>query len=176
MRVGIEGYTNKDTSRDGTTTWTGYTGGRLVVQKGKEVWNYITRDRAKTEAERLYNKEENNVKSKLCSSYGWDTALKFIETQNRIYPTNSVGGYYGQGSPTQTGYDTTHPCNIYDMGGNVWKWTTESYIAASGASGICPIRGGYCLSTASGSPAAYRDYHSMTNVNAYIGFRVTLYM
>ena len=35
---------------------------------------------------------------------------------------SQYGGYYGQNSsadPSQIGYDTVHPCNIYDMGENV---------------------------------------------------------
>jgi len=177
--TGIEGGTLASTSNSSITdttekqNWTGYTGGKLVVKEGQQVWNYITRDRAKTEAERLYNKEENNIKSKLISSYGWDTALKFIETQNSTYPTNSVGGYYGQSSPTKTGYDTTHPGNIYDMGGNVWEWTTEF---CSTASSPCTLRGGCYYRSASAYPAAYRDYFSMTLAYGYFGFRVTLYM
>ena len=179
---GIEGGILASTSNSSVTdttekqNWTGYTGGKLVVKKGQQVWNYITRNRAKTEAERLYNKAENNVKSKLCSSYGWDTVLKFIETQNSTYLSDSIGGYYGQSNsagPTQTGYDTVHPCNIYDMGGNVWEWTTE---VNSDASRPYTLRGGSCYHSASDFPVTYRECRSMTNVYENIGFRVTLYM
>ena len=86
--------------------------GKAIIQKDKELYNYVTRNQAKGLLERVYL-----GKSKLCSSYGWDTALKFIETQNSTYPTNSEGGCYEQSSPTKTGYDIVHPCNIYDMGG-----------------------------------------------------------
>lgn len=48
----------------------------------KYIYNYVNRDEAKSLAEGLYNKTENNITSKLCSSYAWDTALKFIETKN----------------------------------------------------------------------------------------------
>ena len=179
--TGIEGGTLASTSNSSVTdatekqNWTGYIGGKLVVKNGEQVWNYITRDRAKTEAERLYNKEENNIYSKLCSSYGWDTALKFIEKQNSTYPTNSVGGYYGQSDsagPTQTGYYTTHPCNIYDMGGNVWEWTTESSTRVS----PCVGRGGCFINSANDGPAANRNYGGLNVAYDYSGFRVTLYM
>ena len=179
---GIEGGTLASTSHSSITdttekqNWTGYTGGKLVVKNGEQVWNYITMDRAKTEAERLYNKEENNVKSKLISSYGWDTALKFIEIQNNTYPTNSVGGYYKESSstdPTQTGYDATHPCNIYDMGGNVWEWTTES---CSDVSRTCTNRGGSFCDSMNDNPPAYHHTDSTTSAYNNLGFRVTLYM
>ena len=153
--------------------WTGYTGGKLVVKRGQKVWNYITRDRAKKEAEKLYNKEENNIASKLCSSYGWDTALKFIETQNSTYPTNSVGGYYGKNSTTETGYDTTHPCNIYDMGGNVWELTTEY---CSNVRYHCTMRGSAYDYSASSGPAAKRGSTSTIEGDDRVGFRINLYI
>ena len=74
--TGIEGYTAFSETSDGTTNWTGYTGGNLSIQKGKQVWNYITRDKAKDLAEGLYTDTQNGVISKLCSGYAWDTALK----------------------------------------------------------------------------------------------------
>ncbi len=123
--------------------------GKAIIQTNKNVYNYVTRDQAKELAERLYE-----GKSKLCSSYGWDTALKFIETQNNTYPTNSIGGCYEQSEPMKTGYDTIHPCNIYDMGGNVWEWTTESY---NDESNPYIKRGGAYNSTADYGSAAFRS-------------------
>ena len=70
----------------------------------------------------MYN--DGVVESRLCSSYAWDTTLKFIETQYVEYSTNSVQGNYS-GVLKVTG-QTTHVNNIYDMGGNVWEWTTEN--------------------------------------------------
>ena len=61
------------------------------MQKDKQVWNYITRDKAKEIAEGMYD-SNNAVTSRLCSSYAWDTALKFIETKNAGYATNSSQG------------------------------------------------------------------------------------
>ena len=145
--AGIEGGTLISTTRDGTKEWTGYSGGKLVIQKEKQAWNYITRDRAQLEASGLYNVENNNVVSKLCSSYAWDTALKFIESNpdNSDYTTNSVQGNYSDvtflyksltgitlrkemdiGLQVPTG-QTTPVNNIYDMGGNLEEWTTEIF-------------------------------------------------
>ncbi len=145
--AGIEGGKLTSTTRDGTKEWTGYTDGKLVIQKGKQSWNYITKDRALLEASNLYNIENNNVKSKLCSSYAWDTALKFIESNsdNLGYATNSVQGNYSDisflyedlsgttrrkeidiGLQVPTG-QTTPVNNIYDMGGNIEEWTTETF-------------------------------------------------
>ena len=99
-----------------------------------------------------------------------------MESTGSTYPTNSVGGYYGgQSAPTTTGNNTAHPCNIYDMGGNVWEWTTESCKNTS-TSEPCVLRGGNYYSSALNVPAAYRHRSSTTYGYSDIGFRVTLYL
>ena len=174
--IGVIGILDKSDMIDNYTapneTWTGYSNGTAVVQEGKQVWNYITRDKAREVAESMYS-DNDAIISRLCSSYAWDTALKFIETQNSTYPTNSVGGYYDQSEPSTTGYDTVHPCNIYDMGGNVYEWTTE---VSSYTRTPCTLRGGGYYDYASNYPAAYRCNISATYANAYFGFRSTLYL
>lgn len=144
----------------------------VVVQKGKRVYNHIKYADAKTKAEELYTKKENNVISRLCSSYAWDTTLKFIETKYPEYPINSEGGYNERSSLTTTGYDTLHPCNIYDMGGNVIEFTTET---CDYPNYIYTIRGGWYKYSGSYEPAAYRTYN---DGNAYenVGFRITLFL
>ena len=151
MRVGISRGSVR-TSGDETQTVEQIENesGKAIIQADKDIYNYVTRDQAKGLAERVYE-----GKSKLCSSYGWDTALKFIETQNSTYPTNSIGGYYEQNEATRSGYDITHPCNIYDMGGNVWEWTTESYIIDESNPYI--KRGGAYNSTAEYGAAGFRS-------------------
>jgi len=168
---GVTDYTDNGTTSTGTT-WTRYEGGTLLVQQGKQAWNYITGNRARSEAEELYNKTEDNVTSKLCSSYAWDTALKFIETQNKTYPISSVGGNSknNTGEIQETGYDLSHPCNIYDMGGNFWEWTTESY---SESSTMNSVRG---CSYVDNCIAAWRGYRSNAGYAENTGFRVALFL
>ena len=52
---------------------------------------------------------------------------------------------------------TTPVCNIYDMGGNVFEWTTESY-----SNTIYPYaeRGGHYYGNYANTPAGYRSYDS----------------
>ena len=189
--TGIEGYTAFSETSDGTTNWTGYTGGNLSIQKGKQVWNYITRDKAKEVAEGLYTDAENGVISKLCSSYAWDTALKFIQTNYSTYPTNSTQGNYSDTEFTYTDLDgnsqtkangeavlvptgqTTAVNNIYDMGGNVYEFTTE---INNNTPKIYTVRGGYYNDTYTVATPAWRATASSTDAGAETGFRVALFI
>ena len=62
-------------------------------------YNYIDWNDAIYLSNKLYNKEINNVTSRLINARGWDTALKFIEIvgedADKIYPIDSKGkGWY----------------------------------------------------------------------------------
>jgi len=67
---------------------------------------------------------------------------------------------------------TTPVCNIYDMGGNVWEWTTESF---SNTSDPYAKRGGNYSNDFANYPAGSRDDGS-DNANDVDGFRLTLFM
>ena len=134
--VGIENGTQDLTEYDEDSytapsdEWTGWKNGKTVVQKDKQAWNYITRDKAKKVAEEMYANNDVVI-SRLCSSYAWDTALKFIETNHVGYATNSEGDNYS-GTLKHTGMGSTPRNNIYDTGGNVSEWTTEVYSYGGG--------------------------------------------
>ena len=85
-----------------------------------------------------------------------------------------------------TGITTTIPkrnsaCNIYDMAGNMWEWTTETGkhgLTASDATNYAVRRGGGFLNHGSDDPVSCR-YGGLTVSNSYyidIGFRVVLYI
>ena len=166
----------------------------ITVKAGQAPYNYVTRTQAKSLAEGFSTKQKyTSVKSKLVSSYAWDTAIAFIQKTNSNYGNSSEEGNYkdsltftytgiadteknkqtkayGTSTLIPTG-QTTAVNNIYDMGGNVNEWTTESY---SNTGSTYTHRGSYSNNFAS-SPAGYRVSSSDS---AYVGtgFRLTLFL
>lgn len=171
--AGIENGTLTSTLETySTEEGTGWTGDniKLVSKKDAQVWNYITKKTAEDKAKTMYTE---GITSKLCSSYAWDTALKFIDKYsiNTSYSTNSLQGNYADkaetlGKPALTG-KTQSVCNIYDMGGNVWEWTTEIFNYQNSP---CTNRGGDydCIST--NNPAAFRSGSFSTNAKSLCRF------
>ena len=171
------------------------TSNTITVKAGQAPYNCVTRTQAKSLAEGFSTKRKyTSVKSKLVSSYAWDTAIAFIQKTNSDYGSSSEEGNY-KNSPTftYTGIadteknkqtkkngtitliptgQTTAVNNIYDMGGNVLEWTTES---CSNTSIPCTRRGGVFYSDFAGDPAGDRDYCSDT-ADVFYGFRLTLFL
>ena len=171
------------------------TSNTITVKAGQAPYNYVTRTQAKSLAEGFSETQGyTSVKSKLVSSYAWDTAIAFIQKTNSDYGSSSEEGNYnnsptftytgiadteknkqtkanGTGTLIPTG-QTTAVNNIYDMGGNVWEWNTESY---SDTSYPYTCRGGYYYGDFAVNPAGYRGYNSDRAYDG-IGFRLTLFL
>ena len=167
----------------------------ITVKAGQAPYNYVTRTQAKSLAEGFSTKQKyTSVKSKLVSSYAWDTAIAFIQKTNSDYGSSSEEGNY-KNSPTFTytgiadteknkqtkanGTSTLIPTgqttavnNIYDMGGNVWEWTTESY---SRTFSPYTLRGGIYNDSFALRPAGYRIY-GFDAAYDDSGFRLTLFL
>ena len=117
------------------------------------------------------------AKSSLISGECWDTTLAWITaTADSAYATNSAGkGWYSDNSSSTkhtTGYYGTDTNNIFDMGGNMWEYTTEN---CKNYSLQCVVgRGGDYEYSGSGYPAAYRLLYRGNGVVG-ISFRVVLY-
>ena len=171
------------------------TSNTITIKAKQAPYNYVTRTQAKALAEGFGTKQNyKNVKTKLVSSYAWDTAIAFIQKTVSNYGSSSPQGNYknaetftytdikGQGqtkvegsssgTPIPTG-QTTAVNNIYDMGGNVVEWTTES--CSSYAYSPCAGRGGYYVSNFAGAPAGFRSSFSDYANDGY-GFRLTLFL
>ena len=165
----------------------------VTIKANQAPYNYVTRTQAVSLAEGFATKQGYKAKTKLVSSYAWDTTIAFIEKTVNNYGSSSSQGNYSNRSVTYkditdeskpektktenspllvaTG-QTTPVCNTYDMGGNVWEWTTESYSYT-----YTPYarRGGGCYNIFANSPAGYRGYDS-GDANDVVGFRPTLFM
>ena len=167
----------------------------ITVKVGQAPYNYVTITQAKSLAEGFSSKQKyTSVKSKLVSSYAWDTAIAFIQKTNSDYGRSSPQGNYknaetftytdikGQGqtkvkgsssgTPIPTG-QTTGVCNIYDMGGNVTEWTTESHSRPRDYP-YTPRGSKYNDSFA--ASAGDRSYSSSDYAYGNIGFRATLFL
>ena len=165
----------------------GKEGGSVVVKKGADVYNYVawskngtmneetstenTTDGAIELARNFAKNKYPTVTSTLCYGIQWDVALKWIDPDYTEFAKDSSGkGYYDASFPTTTGYHEEK--KIYDLAGNVYEWTMESYDAYDRV-----LRGGSCYDSGSSSPASYRLFSYTSNdYNEPFGFRVTLYL
>ena len=162
----------------------------VTIKANQAPYNYVTRTQAVSLAEGFATKQGYKAKTKLVSSYAWDTTIAFLQKVNSDYGNRSAEGNYSDTTFSYTDItgasqtkasnsqvlvptgQTTPVCNIYDMGGNVWEWTTESY---SYTGFPYARRGGYYLFNVASYPAGYRYYYS-DNASADFGFRLTLFM
>ena len=167
------------------------TSNTITIKANQAPYNRIKYTDAKALAEGFGTKQNyKNVKTKLVSSYAWDTAIVFIQKTVSDYGNSSPqGNYYDTtfgytditgASKTKEKYSyklvptgqTTGVCNIYDMGGNAFEWTTESY---SCTYSTYSVRGGYYISAIVEGPAGYRTSGS-EDAGVNTGFRVTLFL
>ena len=162
----------------------------ITIKAGQAPYNYVTQNQAQGLAEGFYKQQGYTDKTRLCSSYAWDTAIKFIQKTNNDYGDSSKEGNYKNVSFTYTDItgasrtkangatilvptgQTTATNNIFDLGGNVMEWTTERYSISS-----TPYtdRGGYYNYTCTETSAGYRLNNS-NNALESRGFRITLFM
>ena len=165
----------------------------VTIKADQVPYNYVTRTQAVSLAEGFATKQGYKAKTKLVSSYAWDTTIAFIEKTVNNYGSSSSQGNYkdksvtykditDESKPEKTKAEnssllvatgqTTPVCNIYDMGGNVLEWTTES---CSSTKYPYALRGGHCASGFANSPAGLR-YASPDAAYNGLGFRLTLFM
>ena len=166
------------------------TSNKISIKANQAPYNYVTRTQAKSLAEGFATKQGYKAKTKLVSSYAWDTTIAFLQKVNSDYGSSSEEGNYSNTTFSYTDItgasktkakssyvlvptgQTTPVCNIYDMGGNVDEWTTESY--SNTRRPYAGRGGGYGISFAS-YPAGGRDFNP-DDAYADVGFRLTLFM
>ena len=162
----------------------------VTIKAGQAPYNYVKIAQAVSLAEGFATKQGYKAKTKLVSSYAWDTTIAFLQKVNSDYGNSSEEGNYrdttfsytditgarqtkasGSTVLVPTG-QTTPVCNIYDMGGNVWEWTTESY---SNPDFPYAQRGSCYYNNFASSPAGDRIVGS-DGASGTLGFRLTLFM
>ena len=178
--AGVEGYDPENIAtsyNSDDVSWTGYvekTGEKLklVCKSGAQVWDYVTQNKASELSQNMY--ENQNYESDLMNGYAWDTAIEFIQTFGK--DTNTSKNYASiSGVSTTRGLSLTgkgklsltnkedKQCNIYDMSGNAWEWSTET---TNNITYPCVHRGGFCKETAAKNYTAIRHYSGASGTSA----------
>ena len=166
------------------TNWTGYTGDniKLVCKKEQQVWNYVTQNKASELSRNMYGSEAK-VTSDLINSYAWDTAIVFIQKCGTESNSSTYSYTVGESStstsePQATGTNILKAtnkidkqCNIFDMAGNCFEWTTET---SSDSFGPCVGRGDF-FSYGDGC-TSYRFTYSTSGALSNCSFRPLLYL
>ena len=162
----------------------------VTIKANQAPYNYVTRTQAVSLAEGFATKQGYKAKTKLVSSYAWDTTIEFIQKVNSDYGNSSEEGNYHDTTFSYTDItgasktkkknssvliptgQTTPVCNIYDMGGNVFELTTESNSDTYNPSAK---RGGSYDDYFASNPAGYR-FHDSGYAHVSVGFRLTLFL
>ena len=191
-------YEAGDKESTGTTkatfrTSSSDTSNSVTIKADQVPYNYVTRTQAVSLAEGFATKQGYKAKTKLVSSYAWDTTIAFIEkTVNNYGSSSSQGNYFNtsvtykditdESKPEKTKAEnssllvatgqTTPVCNIYDMGGNVFELTTEF---SSDTYNPSAKRGGNYSTSFASYPAGSRD-HDSGYAHVSVGFRLTLFL
>ena len=125
----------------------------------------------------------SNFESDLINSYAWDTAIVFIQEfsgdtnysqqrgRNTARAVQKCGESILDYNLDEGDVAQDIRCNIYDMAGNTYEWSTET----SSLTGTpCVLRGGYYYSTA--YYTSIRSRNNTASSNDYTSARPTLYL
>ena len=126
----------------------------------------------------------DNFQSDLINSYAWDTAIVFIQEfsgdtnysqqrgRNTARAIQKCGESILDYNLDEGDVAQDIRCNIYDMAGNTWEWSTETY---SDTIRPCVTRGSYYINT--GDYTSVRGWGGTTNSGyGYGSCRPTLYL
>ncbi|MEI3393108.1 MAG: type II secretion system protein [Clostridia bacterium] len=159
------------------------TASKVTSKYDQTVLTNITQPNAAKAAREMYGEIKENNKlvyaSDLVNSYAWDTAIIFIQTYSGKTDYASHNESKTTKAFTATGKNNDKYCNIWDMSGNAYEWTTEySTYAITSDFRPCVYRGGYYnadLGLAI-NYTSYRYYHRTTYSLSDIGLRPLLYV
>ena len=152
----------------------------VVCKSGVYPYTYVTQPQASTLCQRMYTSK--NFESDLINSYAIDTAIVFIQTFSKDKDYARQSGNNTNNALQKCGESILKKvaegdekqdvrCNIYDMAGNTYEWTTEM---TTNRSNPCMIRGGSCQSGYTSQRQT--DYFGVTGAFDTYSFRNILYL
>ena len=148
------------------------TASKVTSKYNQTVLTNITQQAAATVARAMYG-DTTDYASDLVNSYAWDTAIIFIQTYSTVTDASNYASQSKSTSLTTTGGITDKYCNIWDMSGNAYEWTTEysNYMP-------CVSRGGpyFAANGGSGDCTSYRSSNITTTSGSSLGLRSLLYV
>ena len=153
---------------------------KAASKSGQTVWTLITQSEAAIAAKKAYPVDgvnKDNYYSDLINSYAWDTAIIFIQTYSA--GNSNYASVNKSTSFTTTGGNGDQVCNINDMSGNAYEWTTETSTSFDSFSVYPCTRRGGLYNTGNDFAYDYTCYRSYyeTNDGSYLrSFRLVLYL
>ena len=156
---------------------------KIISKYNQEVLVDITQPTAAKLAREMYGevKEDDELvyASDLVNSYAWDTAIIFIQTYSTETDASSYASENKSTSFANTGINNDKYCNIWDMSGNAYEWTTE-YSTRSSLIYFysCVYRGGcyYAPNDEAGDYASNRNSAFTTGSLSFCGLRLLIYV
>ncbi len=126
-------------------------------------------------------KENNKLvyASDLVNSYAWDTAIIFIQTYGTGEDASSYASKNKSTSFSKTGINNDKYCNIWDMSGNAFEWTTEYSTGSSNSDFTACVSRGGCYGTGNGRAyycTSFRDNGTTTVSVSDTSLRPLLYV
>ena len=133
------------------------------------LWNYITQPYAAMVSREMYTSDK--FTSDLVNSYAWDTAIVFIQefSEDSVYSKQT--GINICNIFSNTGVNGDKKLNIYDMAGNLYEWTTETYNYENTP---CTRRGGWYNGSVDNT--SIRNNFSTSDKWYYCTFRTIIYI
>lgn len=142
---------------------------KVESKYNQTVWTNITQIDAGKMCQNLYE----GIYSDLINSYAWDTAILFIQKYSGDTDYSKQGRLQDSLANTGKATDGTNydlRCNIYDMAGNCYEWTTETY--KGDLEFPCIIRGGVYSNIYN---ASIRIGSTIDSLGKKLSFRPILY-
>ena len=156
---------------------------KIESKYDKTVLKNITQPNAAKIAREMYGEVKENDKlvyaSDLVNSYAWDTAIIFIQTYGTGEDASSYASKNKSTSFSKTGINNDKYCNIWDMSGNAFEWTTEYSTGSSNSDFTACVSRGGCYGTGNGRAyycTSFRDNGTTTVSVSDTSLRPLLYV